>query len=55
MRSNPNTDLLIAVALVRFAAEFDESHPALAAVAWVLAENHAHRWGLRPIDTVSLL
>jgi hypothetical protein len=55
MPSNPNTDLLIAVTLARFAAEFDESHPALAAVAWVLAEDHVHRWGLRPIDAVSLL
>lgn len=55
MPSNPNTDLLIAVAFTRFAAEFDETHPALAAVAWGLAEDHAHPWGLRPIDTVSLL
>ena len=55
MPSIPNTDLLTTVALTRFAAEFDESHPALAAVAWVLAEDHAHRWGLRPIDAASLL
>jgi hypothetical protein len=55
MPSKPNTDLVIAAALTRFAAEFDESHPALAAVGWELAEDHAHLWGLRPIDTVSLL
>jgi hypothetical protein len=55
MPSSPNTDLLIVVALARFVAEFDESHPALAAVAWVLPEDHVHRRGLRPIDTVSLL
>jgi len=55
MRSNPNNDLLIAVALARFSAEFDSSHPALAALAWEIAEDHARRWGLRPLDAVALL
>lgn len=55
MRSNPNNDLLIAVALARFNTEFEDSHPALAAVAWVIAEDHARRWGLRPLDAVALL
>ncbi len=55
MRLNPNTDLLMMIALAQFTAEFDEGHPALVAVAWVLAEDCAHRWDLRPIDAVSLL
>lgn len=55
MRSNPTTDLLIAVALARFSAEFDDSHQVLAAAAWIEAENRARRWGLRPLDAVAIL
>lgn len=55
MRLNPNNDLLIAVALIRFSVEFDDSHPALSQFAWHIAEEHTRRWGLRPIDAVTLL
>jgi hypothetical protein len=55
MRSNPTNDLLIAVALARFSVEFDDSHPALAALGWQIAEDYSRRWGLRPVDAVALL
>ena len=47
-RSTP--DLVAVVALSRFAAEFDASHPHPAAEAWALAVARAAAYGLAPSE-----
>lgn len=52
-RSTP--DLVAVVALSRFAAEFDTSHPHLAAEAWALAVDRAAAYGLTPSEAEAFL
>lgn len=48
-------DLLIAVALARFSAEFDTASPRLSSRAWRIAVDHADEHGLRPGEAIHRL
>lgn len=55
MQSQLLDDLIIALALVGFSVEFEDSHPALSMRAWETDIYRTERWGLRPIDALALL